>query len=55
MKKESEARAHRAGDEEPMGIVISRGRERAQAPVFTAYMYAPDPEHEELPLAAAPA
>lgn len=29
---------------EPMGIVISRGRDVEPAPVFSAYMYAPAPE-----------
>lgn len=28
---------------EPVGIVISRGREPETIPVFAAYMYAPDP------------
>ena len=29
---------------EPMGIVISRGRDVEPPPVFSAYMYAPVPE-----------
>ena len=31
-------------DTEPVGIVISRGRESEPTPVFSAYMYAPDPD-----------
>lgn len=29
---------------EPVGIVISRGRETEATPVFAAYMYAPAPD-----------
>jgi len=31
-------------EQEPMGIVISRGAHREQPPTFSAYMWAPDPE-----------
>ena len=31
-------------EQEPMGIVISRGPNREQPPRFSAYMWAPDPE-----------
>lgn len=32
---------------EPVGIVISRGREAEAAPRFSAYMYGPAPEERE--------
>ena len=37
---------------EPVGIVISRGRDVEPAPLFSAYMYAPAPDdaHMEEPV-----
>ena len=35
---------HVAVEGEPVGIVISRGRDVEPAPVFSAYMYAPVPD-----------
>jgi hypothetical protein len=35
---------------EPVGIVISRGRETESAPLFSAYMYAPDPDDVVAPV-----
>ena len=32
---------------EPVGIVISRGREAEQPPRFSAYMYAPVPDEQD--------
>jgi hypothetical protein len=40
-----------AADQEPMGIVISRGPRNEKAPTFSAYMWAPDPEGDEKALA----
>lgn len=37
---------------EPVGIVISRGRDPEALPRFAAYVYAPDPGATELPEAA---
>lgn len=37
-----------AATAEPVGIVISRGREPESAPRFSAYVYAPDPEGAEV-------
>jgi hypothetical protein len=34
-------------EQEPMGIVISRGSQAEYAPRFSAYMWAPDPEASE--------
>jgi hypothetical protein len=34
---------------EPVGIVISRGREAESAPRFSAYMYAPVPDDAAVP------
>ena len=34
-------------EQEPMGIVISRGAQAEYAPRFSAYMWAPDPEGSE--------
>jgi hypothetical protein len=34
-------------EQEPMGIVISRGPRNDKAPTFSAYMWAPDPEAED--------
>jgi hypothetical protein len=34
-------------DQEPMGIVISRGPRNEKAPTFSAYMWAPDPEADD--------
>ena len=34
-------------EQEPMGIVISRGSRLEQAPTFSAYIWAPDPEEKE--------
>ena len=34
-------------EQEPMGIVISRGTQDEYAPRFSAYMWAPDPEAAE--------
>ncbi len=34
-------------EQEPMGIVISRGFQAEYAPRFSAYMWAPDPEASE--------
>jgi hypothetical protein len=34
-------------EQEPMGIVISRGPRNEQPPTFYAYMWAPDPEGTE--------
>lgn len=34
---------------EPVGIVISRGREAESAPRFSAYVYAPAPEETAVP------
>jgi hypothetical protein len=31
-------------EQEPMGIVISRGPRNEKPPTFSAYMWAPDPE-----------
>lgn len=33
-------------NDEPVGIVISRGWEPATTPMFSAYMWAPAPEDE---------
>lgn len=33
---------------EPVGIVISRGRDVEPPPVFSAYMYAPAPDSEAI-------
>jgi hypothetical protein len=35
-------------EQEPMGIVISRGPRSEKAPTFLAYMWAPDPEGDEI-------
>lgn len=35
---------------EPVGIVISRGREPESFPVFSAYMYAPVPDELATPV-----
>lgn len=45
-------RATQVAATEPVGIVISRGRETESLPRFSAYMYAPDPEESEAPAAA---
>ncbi len=37
---------------EPVGIVISRGREVESSPVFAAYMYAPVPDDALVPMPA---
>ena len=34
-------------EQEPMGIVISRGPRNEKAPTFYAYMWAPDPEGDD--------
>jgi hypothetical protein len=34
-------------EQEPMGIVISRGSRLEHAPTFSAYIWAPDPEEKE--------
>jgi hypothetical protein len=34
-------------EQEPMGIVISRGSRQEQVPTFLAYVWAPDPETPE--------
>jgi hypothetical protein len=34
-------------EQEPMGIVISRGPRNEKAPTFSAYMWAPDPEGDD--------
>lgn len=34
-------------DQEPIGIVISHGSVREEAPMFFAYVWAPDPEEQE--------
>jgi hypothetical protein len=34
-------------EQEPMGIVISRGPRNEKAPTFSAYMWAPDPEDND--------
>lgn len=34
-------------DQEPIGIVISRGPSQEQAPTFFAYVWGPDPETPE--------
>jgi hypothetical protein len=36
-------------DQEPMGIVISRGSRVQTAPRFTAYVWGPAPENESEP------
>lgn len=36
-----------AVEQEPIGIVISRGPRTDKAPTFSAYMWAPDPEGTE--------
>lgn len=41
MKQETQSQ-----NEDPVGIVISRGWEPATTPRFTAYMWAPGPEDE---------
>ena len=43
MKGQKKAQA----EQEPIGIVISRGPRSDQAPTFFAYMWAPDPEGTE--------
>jgi hypothetical protein len=35
------------GEQEPIGIVISRGAHQEHVPTFIAYMWAPDPETSE--------
>ena len=37
----------KTGEQEPIGIVISRGTQQEHVPTFFAYMWAPDPEPEE--------
>ena len=34
-------------EQEPMGIVITRGPRTEKAPTFFAYMWAPDPEDDK--------
>ena len=36
-------------EDEPMGIVISRGSRAEASPAFTAYVWSADPEPEEPP------
>ena len=33
-------------EQEPMGIVISRGSRHEHVPTFSAYIWAPDPEEK---------
>ena len=42
--KERPANTRPAPASEPVGIVISRGRDAEPAPLFSAYMYAPAPD-----------
>mgnify|MGYP006140938607 CR=1 FL=1 len=42
--KERPTNSRPAPATEPVGIVISRGRDVEPAPVFSAYMYAPVPD-----------
>jgi hypothetical protein len=37
-----------AGEQEPIGIVISRGPHPDQAPTFYAYVWADDPETSDI-------
>ena len=41
------AKKKAAPEQEPMGIVISRGPHLEHAPTFSAYIWAPDPEEKE--------
>ena len=41
------AKKKTAPEQEPMGIVISRGSRLEQVPTFSAYIWAPDPEEKE--------
>lgn len=34
-------------EQEPIGIIISRGPRREQTPTFFAYVWAPDPEADD--------
>jgi len=44
MKQKSTKRHEALESTEPVGIVISRGRETELPPRFSAYMYAPAPD-----------
>jgi hypothetical protein len=41
------AKKKTAPEQEPMGIVISRGSRHEHVPTFSAYIWAPDPEEKE--------
>ncbi len=45
MKKKSDAK--KQIDQEPIGIVISRGPSQEHVPTFFAYVWGPDPETPE--------
>jgi hypothetical protein len=40
------AKKKAAPEQEPMGIVISRGSRHEHVPTFSAYIWAPDPEEK---------
>ena len=40
------AKKKTAPEQEPMGIVISRGSRLEHVPTFSAYIWAPDPEEK---------
>jgi hypothetical protein len=41
------AKKKAVAEQEPMGIVISRGSRLEHVPTFSAYIWAPDPEEKE--------
>jgi len=41
------AKKKAVAEQEPMGIVISRGSRLEHPPTFSAYIWAPDPEEKE--------
>lgn len=53
--KERHSKKEHTPSAEPVGIVISQGRWPETAPVFSAYLYAPDPEQPEAGAALATA
>jgi len=45
MKKKADTT--QTGEQEPIGIIISRGPTQEHVPTFFAYVWGPDPETEE--------
>ena len=45
MKKKTDTT--QIGEQEPLGIIISRGPSQEQVPTFFAYVWGPDPEADE--------